>query len=131
MPPVKGAHRDEPPLCRAIWTAIILAMSENLKLSLNGGGGQSGAGSNPVAGWFAVGFGLLGIFASGPVFVPLAFITSLIALFLGQFIWAVLGLMLAVAGFLTSPLLWGLLGLGALIAWLNSLGIPLPPGVTI
>lgn len=106
-------------------------MSENLKLSLNGGNGQTGGGSKPIAGWFAVGFGLLGIFSYGTIFVPLAFITSLIALFMGQFIWATLGLLLAVAGFLTSPMLWGLLGLGALIAWLHSLGIPVPPGVTI
>lgn len=106
-------------------------MSDNLKLSLNGGGGQSGAGSNPVAGWFAVAFGLLGIFSTGAVFVPLAFITSLIALYMGQFIWAALGLMLAVAGFLTSPLLWALLGLGAVGVWLHNLGIPVPPGVAI
>ena len=107
-------------------------MSDNLKLSLKGGDANSQpTASRPIAGWFAVGFGLLGIFTHGTVFVPLAFIASLIALFLGQFIWAAMGLLLTVAGFLTSPMLWALLGLGALIHWLQNLGIPLPSGVAV
>lgn len=109
-------------------------MNDNLKLSL-GGGNSTGGGDNgapkPVAGWFAVGFGLLSIFGPGHVFVPLTLVSSIIALLMGQFIWAATGLMLAIAGFLTSPLLWAALGLGWLIHLLNSIGIPLPPGVAV
>ena len=36
-----------------------------------------------------IGLGLLGIFTSGPIFVPMAFLASLIALFSGQIIWGV------------------------------------------
>ena len=68
----------------------------------------------PVAGMFAVGFGVLGIFTHGYVFVPLALIMSIIAIFARQAIWAVVGLLLAVVGFLTSPILIAFLGLGAL-----------------
>ena len=106
-------------------------MNENMKLSLGSSNRGGNGGSQPIAGWFAVGFGLLGIFTYGYVFVPLALVTSLIALFMGQFIWAVMGLMLAVVGFVTSPSLWLLLGLGALAHWLQSIGIPVPDGVSI
>ena len=82
-----------------------------LKLSLNAGGANGAVKSHPVAGYFAVGFGLLGIFSVGYIFVPLALICSLIALFMGQFIWAVVGLLLTLAGLLTSPVLLGILGL--------------------
>ena len=71
-------------------------------------------------------FGLLGIFTYGYVFVPLAIVTSFIALLMGQFIWFALGMMLAVVGFATSPSLWLLVGLGALAAWLRQIGIPIP-----
>ena len=37
--------------------------------------------------------------------MPLAFICSLVALFLGHVSWAFVGLLLAVAGLLTSPVL--------------------------
>ena len=100
-----------------------------MKLSLNANSGSGGGGNEearPIAGWFAVGFGLLGIFGPGYIFVPLALLTSVIALFMGQFIWAALGLMLSFAGFVTSPLLWAALGFSALIHWINSIGIPLP-----
>lgn len=73
----------------------------------------------PVIGYFAVGFGLLGIFSYGPVFVPLSLICSLVALFMGQVAWAFVGLLLAVVGVLTSPTLLLLLGLGALVLWLD------------
>ena len=105
---------------------MVGTMNEKMNLSLNGGNNMSSEPPRPIAGWFAVGFGLMGIFGPGYVFVPLALITSVIALFMGQFIWAALGLMLSVAGFLTSPLLWAALGFGAMIHWLNSIGIPLP-----
>ncbi len=67
-------------------------------------------------GWFAVGFGFLGIFAS-IVFVPLGFICSVVAIFVGQGTWAFVGFLLAIAGFITSPIFMGFLGLGALAAW--------------
>ncbi len=69
--------------------------------------------TNPIMGKFAVGFGLLGIFTIGMVFVPLALICSLIALFSGQATWGFVGLMLTVMGLLTSPHLLLLIGLGA------------------
>lgn len=90
----------------------------------------------PVMGWCAVGFGLLGIFTIGFVFVPLGLICSLIALFTGQAVWGVVGVMLAAAGFITSPKLWLIVGMGAFYAmfdidawlkpfmdFLNSIGI--------
>jgi len=71
---------------------------------------------HPVAGYFAVALGLLGIFSIGYIFVPLAFIASIIALFSGQIIWGVFGLLLGLAGLLTSPFLLAFLGM----AWLAS-----------
>ncbi|MBT3305704.1 MAG: hypothetical protein HN377_04405 [Alphaproteobacteria bacterium] len=59
----------------------------------------------------SIAFGLLGIFSIGYVFVPLAFICSMISLFIGQMSWAFIGLLLAVAGLLTSPVLLAILGL--------------------
>ncbi|MBL6948664.1 MAG: hypothetical protein ISR51_08300 [Rhodospirillales bacterium] len=67
----------------------------------------------PIIGGAAIVFGILGIFTKGYIFVPLALICSLIALFMGQMAWAFIGLLLCVAGLLTSPVLLGLLG----IAW--------------
>ncbi len=75
----------------------------------------------PIMGWAAVGFGILGIFTKGYIFVPLGFLCSVLALFTGQAAWAFVGLLLAVAGLLTSPVLLALLGLGALAAYF---GIP-------
>ncbi len=69
--------------------------------------------NNPVMGKFAVGFGLLGVFTIGVVFVPIGLVCSLIALFSGQATWGFVGLMLAVMGLLTSPHLLLLIGLGA------------------
>ncbi|MCW9040426.1 MAG: hypothetical protein OQJ76_08015, partial [Rhodospirillales bacterium] len=76
---------------------------------------------NPVMGWFAVGFGFAGIFLQGIIFVPLSLICSVIALFLGQISWGVIGLMLSVVGLLSSPLLLSLIGLGVLAAWFQNL----------
>ncbi|OEJ69258.1 hypothetical protein [Magnetovibrio blakemorei] len=98
--------------------------------SSQGRGGASGErttyvmqdDSLPLLGMFAVGFGLLGIFTIGPVFVPLALIFGLIAIFAGQILWGLTALVLALAGFVTSPTLLLFLGAGALAAWL---GIPL------
>ena len=70
----------------------------------------------PVAGYFAVGLGLLGIFTTGYIFVPLALLASVIALFSGQIIWGIFGILLTFAGLLTSPVLLTFLGL----AWLAS-----------
>lgn len=84
------------------------------------GGRRSNPGSNPVMGWFAVGFGLLGIFTIGFVFVPLGLICSVLALFMGQAVWGFLGLLLAIAGFITSPKLWVIVGMGAFYAFFDS-----------
>lgn len=70
----------------------------------------------PVAGYLAVGLGLLGIFTMGYIFVPLALLASVIALFSGQVIWGVFGILLTFAGLLTSPILLTFLGL----AWMAS-----------
>jgi len=77
----------------------------------------------PLLGLFAVGFGLLGIFTIGPVFVPLALVFGLVAIFAGQILLGLTAVVLALAGVLTSPTLMLVLGVGAFAAWL---GIPLP-----
>jgi len=87
--------------------------------SSSGPGGQAPRG-NPVMGWCAVGFGLLGIFTIGFVFVPLGLICSLLALFMGQAAWGFIGILLAVAGFVTSPKLWILVGMGWFYAWFDA-----------
>ena len=71
----------------------------------------------PIAGYFAIGLGLLGIFTTGYIFVPLALLASVIALFSGQIIWGIFGMLLTFAGLLTSPVLLTFLGL----AWLASI----------
>jgi hypothetical protein len=81
-----------------------------------------GVEKKPVLGWLAIGFGVLGIFTNGTIFVPLAFICSVAALFVGQGAWAFGGFLLSVAGLLTSPVLLALLGLGALAAYF---GLPM------
>lgn len=75
------------------------------------------AETKPLMGWAAVGFGLLGIFSKGYIFVPLAFLCSLLALFMRQGAWAFVGLLLTVVGLATSPVLLALLGLGAVAAY--------------
>ncbi|MBT4934278.1 MAG: hypothetical protein HOL66_11745 [Rhodospirillaceae bacterium] len=71
----------------------------------------------PIAGYFAIGLALAGIFTTGYIFVPLAFLASIIALFSGQIIWGIFGMLLSFAGLLTSPVLLTFLG----IAWLASI----------
>lgn len=68
----------------------------------------------PFFGAAAIAFGILGIFTKGYIFVPLALITSLVALFTGHVAWGFVGLLLTVAGLLTLPVLLAFLG----IAWL-------------
>jgi len=77
--------------------------------------GQPTPKGDPIIGKFAVGFGLLSIFTIGVVFVPLALVCSLIALFSGQATWGFAGLILTVVGLLTSPHLLLLIGLGAFL----------------
>jgi len=77
----------------------------------------------PLLGMFAVGFGLLGIFTIAPVFVPLALLFGVLAIFVGQFLWGLTAVLLALAGVVSSPTLMFVLGLGVLASWL---GIPLP-----
>ncbi len=100
----------------------------DIKLSLqsNENGSQTGGQDNnppppsaptPVAGYMAIGLALLGIFTTGYIFVPLAFLASIIALFSGQIIWGIFGLLLSIAGLLTSPVLLTFLG----VAWLASI----------
>lgn len=74
-------------------------------------------GAAPIAGYLAVGLGLAGIFTAGYIFVPLAFLASVIALFSRQIIWGIFGILLSFAGLLTSPVLLALIG----IAWLASI----------
>jgi len=77
----------------------------------------------PLLGLFAVGFGLLGIFTIAPVFVPLALVFGLVAIFAGQILLGLTAVVLALVGVVTSPTLMVVLGIGAFAAWL---GIPLP-----
>ena len=58
--------------------------------------------------------GLVSIFYMSPVFVPLAIITGIVALFKRQFLWGILGLFCAFIGFITSPILLAALGLTAI-----------------
>ncbi len=70
----------------------------------------------PLAGYMAVGFGLLGIFGPAILFTPLGLLFSVIALLRGQGAWAFVGLMLVVGGVLSSPIFMGIIGVGALYA---------------
>lgn len=71
----------------------------------------------PVAGWCAVGFGIVSIvFGPALLFTPLGLVFSIIAVLSGQAMWGFAGLLLAVGGILTSPMIMGLIGLGAAYA---------------
>lgn len=71
----------------------------------------------PVAGWCAIGFGLVSIiFGPAILFTPLGLMFSIIALLSGQAMWGFAGLLLAVGGVLTSPIIMGLIGVGAAYA---------------
>ena len=73
-----------------------------------------------TAGILSVIFGLLGIYTLGFLFVPLAFIAALVALFKGQIVLGLLGMLLTIVAALTSPSLWAVFGLSAL--WILSSG---------
>ncbi len=80
----------------------------------------------PVVGWCAIGFGVLGVFGPGLVFSPIAMICSIIALFVGQALWGILGLLLAVLGLVTSVQFWLVVGMGWILtstdwAWLKAI----------
>ena len=68
----------------------------------------------PVAGYFAVGLALLGLFTTGYIFVLLSFVASIIALLSGQILLGILALMLSIPGLMLSPALMAFLG----AAWL-------------
>lgn len=100
-----------------------------IELHLNSGAGNNAgngtgpqAENRPVMGWIAVGCAVLGIVSWGVVFVPLGIVCSIIALFMGQGMWAFIGIGLSVVGLFSSPLLLGILGLGAMAAYF---GIPI------
>ncbi len=86
----------------------------------------------PIVGYLAVGFGIAGIFASGLVFVPLAFVFSVAAMFIGQAGWGVFGVLLSMVGFLTTPTFLIFIGLQALHLFLQHLidSLPAFPGTT-
>jgi hypothetical protein len=85
-------------------------------------GAQAQPDDRPVMGWIAATFGFLSIFLWGVVFVPLGIVCSIIALFMGQGMWAFIGLALSFVGLITSPILLGILGLAALASYF---GIPI------
>ena len=76
----------------------------------------------PVMGYVAVGCGVIGLFTHSLFFVPLAFLCSVVALFMGQTLWAFGGFILSFIGLVTSPVLLALLGLGALAAYFGLSG---------
>lgn len=61
-------------------------------------------------------FGTISIIVMAPIFVPLAVIFGIIAIFKKQTTWGVLGLICAFLGFATSPILLGLLALTSIDA---------------
>ena len=74
----------------------------------------------PVAGYCAVGFGLVSIvFGPAILFTPLGLLFSIVALLSGQAMWGFAGLLLAVGGVLTSPIIMGLIGFGAAYAFFD------------
>ncbi len=91
-------------------------MTEKIELSLS----PKTPADQPIIGYFAVGFGILGIFTHAVVFVPLAVICSIVALFKKQIIWGVMGLLLAFMGIITSPAFMMFLGLRMFLIYLNS-----------
>lgn len=109
----------------------------SLESSPNPGGGQGASvaprarpDNHPIMGYFAIGFGILGIFTHGWIFTPMGLLCSIIALFMGQVSWAVGGLFLSVIGVLTSPILLALIGLGffhkQIAEWFHWLHLPWP-----
>ena len=96
---------------------IELKLDSGNRESQENQGQQTTQEKAPVIGWIAVGCGVLGLFTMSIIFVPLTLVCSVIALFMGQGVWAFLGVVLAVIGFLTSPILLGIVGLSALAAY--------------
>ncbi len=84
---------------------------------------QPPSGKQPLLGMFAVGFGLISVFAWSIFFVPLALVLGVIALFVGQIGWGISAILLSVIGTLTSPMLLMLIGMGAMITFF---GMPEP-----
>ena len=93
--------------------------AERIELRTNGAG--VAPSSQPVAGWLAVGCGVLGILSYAIIFTPLAFVCSIVALVKGQKIWALIGFITAFIGLVTSPVFF-MLGIGVAAY----LGIPTP-----
>lgn len=77
----------------------------------------------PVLGWFAVGFGVLAVFSWSIIFVPLALICGIVALFVGQVFWGIGAIVLAVIAIVTSPIWLMTLGLGAMATFMH-MGAP-------
>ena len=69
--------------------------------------------SGNTAGILSIGFGIIGIFVLGLIFVPLSMLTAIVALLKGQFFLGGIGLFLALIGVMTSPTIWLILGLSA------------------
>jgi hypothetical protein len=104
----------------AAMAQIPLSLDPNSSGNNAASGPTGGGAGNPVMGWFGVGFGLLGIFTIGFIFVPLGLICSVLALFMGQAVWGFIGILLAVAGLITSPKLWLIIGMGAFYGLFDS-----------
>ncbi len=73
----------------------------------------------PVMGWIAATFGVLSIFVNGVVFVPLSVVCSIIALFMGQGMWAFIGLALSMVGLISSLPLLTFLGIAAFASYIG------------
>ena len=71
----------------------------------------------PIVGILAVIFGVMSIFTWSILFVPLALVLGIIALFIGQIGWGIGAIILSVIGVLTSPMIIMMLGMGALMAY--------------
>lgn len=69
---------------------------------------------SPLEGLASFVLGIISIFFMSPIFVPLAAILGIIAVFKKQFVWGILGLFCALVGFITSPILMGMLVLSSL-----------------
>lgn len=86
----------------------------------------------PLLGMFAVGFGLISVFAWSILFVPLALVLGVTALFMGQIGWGVSAILLSVIGTLTSPMLLMMIGMGAMITFFGMPApMPIPGGIGI
>ncbi|MDH5188905.1 MAG: hypothetical protein OEW37_08115 [Rhodospirillaceae bacterium] len=80
-------------------------------------------GGLPIVGALGVLFGILAIFSWAIIFVPLALIMGVGALFTGRIGWGIGAIVLAVLGIITSPMIIMMLGLSAVLAYF---GMPMP-----